>query len=246
MTIHQLLLETCDLIEHKMKQTLHVSQKTSKKDLVTNVDKEIEAFLTMRLKELYPQAKFLGEESDQDIDLTQGEVWIIDPLDGTNNFVRQQKNFGILCAYYVDGIGQEGYMVDVLARKIYHGSRGKGVTLNNEPFTIEYQQDFDNSLLSMSSDFLLSLKQPRELVKNSCGTRYIGSCCIDGINVIEGRLGAYGIRLSSPWDIAPILIIAKELGLVCLNLDGTEKELTQKSVFIFGQEQVVLKFLEYC
>lgn len=244
--IHQLLLETCDLITLKMNEELQVQHKTSKKDLVTNVDKEIEAFLVSRLKQMYPNAKFLGEESNHDVDLNQGEVWLIDPLDGTNNFVRQSKNFGILIAYYKDGVGIEGYMVDVLNKKIYHAQKDKGVTLNKQPFERVYDDDFDNTLLSMSADFLVMLKDYKGLIKNSCGIRYNGSCCIDGINVLEKAIGAYGIRISSPWDIAPHLIFAKELGLVCTNLDGSPKELDSNTVFIFGQKQIVDRFLEYC
>lgn len=243
--IHQLLLDTCDLIIEKMNEEVFVSQKTSKKDLVTNVDKEIEAFLTSKLKSLYPDSRFLGEESDQAIDLTSGSIWIIDPIDGTNNFVRQKKNFGILLAHYVDGVGIEGFMVDVIKRDIYYAVKGKGVTLNRKPFKADYENNYDNSLLSFSADFLLRIPDPRAILQSTCGIRYIGSCCIDGINVITGAIGAYGIRISSPWDIAPMLIFAKELGLVCLNLDKTPKRLDQESVFVFGQQDVVLKLIDY-
>lgn len=243
--IHQLLLETCDLIIEKMNEEVFVSEKTSKKDLVTNVDKEIEAFLTSKLKEIYPDAKFLGEETDQDIDLMTGSIWIIDPIDGTNNFVRQRKNFGILLAHYVDGVGIEGFMVDVIQRDIYHAIKGQGVTLNKEKFSAHYENNYDNSLLAFSADFLLRLPDPRAIIKSTCGLRYLGSCCIEGINVINGAIGAYGIRISSPWDIAPMLIFAEELGLVCLNLDKTPKRIDQESVFVFGQKDVVLKLIDY-
>lgn len=242
--IYSLLLETCDLIQQKMKSSIIVSEKTSKKDLVTNVDTEIEAFLVSRLKEMYPDSKFLGEESDQDIDLDTGSVWVIDPIDGTNNFVRQRKNFGILIARYEDGIGQEGYMVDVLNKKIYHAIKGQGVTLNNEPYTQVYDDDYDNTLISFSPSFLLKLPNPKNIVESSAGIRYTGSCCIDSINVIEKSLGAYGVRIFSPWDVAPMLIFAEELGLVCLHLDGSPKHIKDKLPFIFGQSQIVNKLIE--
>lgn len=245
--IHKLLNETFDLILMKMDQKLHISQKSSHRDLVTNVDQEIEAFLSRRLKEMYPECQILGEETDKDIDLNDKQVWIIDPIDGTSNFVAKGQEFGILLTHYQYGKAVEAYFCDVIKRDIYHCIRHQGVTKNHAPFTRDYDLSLKTSLISMSACFFQRhVKHKDQLIKDSLGIRYAGSCAIDGIGVLEGWLGAYGIRIASPWDIAPHLLFAKELGLVCLNLDGSEREIHQDTPFIFGQKEIVETLLEYC
>lgn len=245
--IHDLLLETCALIKEKMNQELEISVKTSHRDLVTNVDQEIEVFLSRRLRAAYPHIKILGEETDKEINLHQGEVWIIDPIDGTSNFIKQRRNFGILLAKTVDGEAIDGYICDVINETIYHGSKGKGVTKDKQPFKKTYDSSLKKSLVALSDGFLLRhVSKPFELIRDCLGTRYTGACSIDGIAVLEGWLGAYGIRISSPWDIAPHLLFADELGLVCLNLDGTKRTIDQDSPFFFGQKEIVEALLMYC
>lgn len=245
--IHNLLKETCQLIFKKMKNELQVSQKTSHRDLVSNVDQEIEAFLTSELKKLYPDCQILGEESNRDIDLNKGQVWIVDPIDGTSNFIAQGQQFGILLAHYQEGQAIEAYMVDVMKENIYHAIKGQGVTKNKEALKRDYSLPFKQSLLSMSACFFnLYIKDQQKLIRDSFGIRYTGSCAIDGISVIEGWLGAFGIRIASQWDIAPHLLFAEELGLVCINLDGSQRTIDQSSPFIFGQPQIVQTLLGYC
>lgn len=245
--IHNLLLETCDLIDHKRQRKITISTKSSHSDLVTNVDQEIEAFLIEKLTQLYPQTKILGEESNFEIDLEHGQTWIIDPIDGTSNFVKQGQQFGILLCQYIDGIAIEAYICDGIKRDIYAVRLGQGVTKNKVKLNPEYNSTFENSLISMSPNFFLKyVKQKEKLIRECLGIRYAGSCAIDGIGVIEGYLGAFSIRIAGPWDIAPHLLFAQELGLVCLNLDGSTHTIDQKSPFIFGQKEIVERIIAYC
>lgn len=242
--IEALLWKVCDLITLKMNQELQVDEKSSRKDLVSNVDKEIEKFLIEKLSKLYPHAKFCGEESYQKMNLFEGEVWIIDPIDGTNNFIKQHKNFGMLLAFMKEGELLEGYMVDVLKREMFVAKKGQGLFKNGQPFKVEYNQKLSDSLISMSTDYLCSLDHPQEINHKSFGIRYIGSCCLDGINVVDGSLGAYLVSKSQVWDIAPHLLFCQESGLVALNLDKQEKTLSDDCVFVFGQKEVVLELID--
>lgn len=243
--IYTLLQDTIALIKQRMREEVHVSTKSSFKDLVTNVDKEVEQFITKRLKELYPTSQILGEETQQTVNLQEGDIWIIDPIDGTTNFVKQGDEFGILLAHFIDGIGREAFMVDVMKNKIFYAKKDEGVWLNNEPFTMNYESELNSALISFSPHFIFKIKDGRQLIRSANGTRYYGACSIDGILVVENKLGAFMIDAPNPWDIASILIFARELGLVTLNFDGTEKQLNSTTPFIFGQEKVVKKMLEF-
>ncbi len=117
----------------KMGTHLTVAEKTSRRDLVTNVDHSNEDFLVRQIRALDPVAKILAEEGtgDQVTDMN-GHVWIVDPIDGTMNFVHQRNHFAMMVGLYVDGKPTLGYIFDVMANKLYAGGPEVGVTLNGE------------------------------------------------------------------------------------------------------------------
>ena len=107
---------------HSFGEPLKVDTKTSRNDLVTNVDKEIEQFFIAKIREQFPTHKIMGEEGFGD-ELTSmdGYVWLIDPIDGTLNFVKRQEDFGIMIALYKDGVGLLGYIYDVMRDRFVYG-----------------------------------------------------------------------------------------------------------------------------
>ena len=110
--------------------------KSSYKDLVTTVDKENDQYISTRLHEIDPGSRVVSEEGfgDEVATLT-GHVWIVDPIDGTMNFVMQHANFYIMIALYVDGKPTLGYIMDVIDGTVYHGGKKRGVFENNRRLT---------------------------------------------------------------------------------------------------------------
>ena len=106
----------------KMAGPMTVDEKTGRKDLVTNIDKSNEQFLIAGIRNMDPTAKVLGEEGFGDtLTSLDGRVWIVDPIDGTMNFVKQHDNFAMMIGIYQDGEGQLGFIYDVMNDVLYAG-----------------------------------------------------------------------------------------------------------------------------
>ena len=105
----QWVKEAGERIRASFDKTLNIETKSNPNDLVTNIDKEIEQFFIKKIRADFPTHKIMGEEGFGD-ELTNldGVVWMIDPIDGTMNFIHQQRNFAISLAVYENGIGKIG------------------------------------------------------------------------------------------------------------------------------------------
>src|SRR5690625_4428117 len=127
----QWVLEAGRAIREKIDDPLIIETKSNANDLVTTMDKETEQFFAYKIKEKYPQHLLFGEEGYGDeIDSLDGTVWIVDPIDGTMNFVHQKRNFAISIGIYQDGIGEIGLIYDVMADVLYHAQKGNGAYKN--------------------------------------------------------------------------------------------------------------------
>src|SRR5699024_2116110 len=114
------ILEAGQIIKEKINEPLNVDTKSDPNDLVTKMDKNIEKFFVKNIKREFPNHLLFSEEGYGDeISSLDGIVWIIDPIDGTMNFVHQKRNFAISIGIYQDGIGQIGLIYDVMADDLY-------------------------------------------------------------------------------------------------------------------------------
>ena len=107
--------EAGENIRASFPKTLNVTTKSDPNDLVTDIDKETEQYFIKKIKSTFVDHRIFGEEGygDEIKDLS-GVVWIIDPIDGTMNFVHQQRNFAISIGIYIDGEGMIGMIYDVV------------------------------------------------------------------------------------------------------------------------------------
>ena len=102
---------------------IHIDSKANANDLVTNIDREIEQFFIERIKTDFPTHKIIGEEGFGDkVESVEVVVWILAPIDGTLNFINQQRNFAISLGIYLDGAGMLGYTYDVVRYTFIHPS----------------------------------------------------------------------------------------------------------------------------
>lgn len=201
---------------------LKVDTKTSRKDLVTNVDKDNEQFFVRKIRENDPNSKILGEEGFGDkFNSMEGHVWIIDPIDGTMNFVKERNYFAIMVSLYVDGKGLLGYILDVVNNDLYHGIFGK-VYRNNELLNKPDDIHLDYGLMGMSAPLLIeNAYNMQTIAKQSEGVRIYGSAGIQLISVIKGELVGYISHLK-PWDIASGRVMCESLGLTVTTIDGNK------------------------
>lgn len=229
----------------RMTQSYDINLKTSFKDLVTTVDKENEQYLDQHLREIDPTAKIISEEGFGDqVQSLDGHVFIVDPIDGTMNFVMQHRNFAIMIALYVDGKPTYGYIMDVMTGELYHGGNGHGVYVNDERLNAPANDDLHDSLMVLNAGLTLNGSHNiREVGRQARGVRMYGSAGIEMIYVITGRIGGY-LSYLKPWDLAAGMVLAKELGLVVKGIDDQEVNVLSSNLVLVGTQRVADDVLE--
>ncbi|OLN21155.1 inositol monophosphatase [Domibacillus antri] len=227
-TVKQWIQEAGALIRDSFYHSLSIQSKSNPNDLVTNMDKETERFFISNIRTYYPDHFIIGEEGQGDfVQTLDGVVWIIDPIDGTMNFVHQQRNFAISIGIYENGIGRLGYIYDVVNDELYYARKGEGAWMNDVPLKKLKPVPVEESIVGISSTWLVNNRHFDQnkliaLAKKVRGTRSYGSAALELAYVASGRLSAYITMRNAPWDFAGGKIIVEEAGGVVSRLDGTE------------------------
>nr|WP_088808684.1 MULTISPECIES: inositol monophosphatase [Listeria] len=204
-------------------EKLEIETKSNRNDLVTNIDKQVETLFVKRVLEQFPDHRIFGEEGmAAEIDSLEGPVWIVDPIDGTLNFVMQQKNFTISVALYIDGVGVYGAIYEVEKGDIYTCEKGCGAYLNGKKLTpVNADDTLADHLLVANLSAIQTNERLWEAVKASRGLRLYGAASLEYMYVATGKVGAYMSANLAPWDIAAGKMIAEELGCIVTRLDGS-------------------------
>ncbi|MBW8348681.1 inositol monophosphatase family protein [Bacillus sp. IITD106] len=218
---------------------LQIDTKADANDLVTNIDKEIEQFFTNHIRRRFPSHKILGEEGFGDeIKKMDGVIWIIDPIDGTMNFIHQQRNFFISIGIFENGEGKLGYLYDVVHNELYFAKRGEGAYWDDIKLPTLEKVDVNEAVIGLSAALLTSNDSKNKLiplVKDVRGTRSYGSAALEFAYVATGRLDAYISKMLSPWDFAGGKIIVEEVGGVVTDFKGESLNLLEKSPIIVAK-----------
>lgn len=214
-----------DYLREAMQGEIAVQQKSDAHDLVTVLDIEIERRLSQAISEHYPQHRICGEESQSSGAATfadlSGAVWFIDPIDGTINFVKQRRDFGIMLALYIDGKAQFGIIYDVMRDELYSAFSGEGAYLNGQRLPVPTDLPLAESLVIVEGGALKSGDRLSEYALAHClSARMVGSTAIVSAILASGRAGAFISRCQMPWDIAAALAILSELGFVICQHSG--------------------------
>jgi myo-inositol-1(or 4)-monophosphatase len=230
----QWVKEAGDKIRDSFTKTLNIQTKSNPNDLVTNIDKEIEQFFINKIRNTFQNHRILGEEGFGDeVNNLDGVVWIIDPIDGTMNFIHQQRNFAISLAVYENGIGKIGLIYDVAHGELYHAISGKGAFMNDSKLPSLSKSTVKESIIALNATWVMenhridhNLLIP--LVKEARGTRSYGTAALEMVFVATGRVDAYISMRLSPWDVAAGAVIIGELGGVVTNLRGEKLDFLSK------------------
>ncbi|MBQ0139228.1 MAG: inositol monophosphatase family protein [Kurthia sp.] len=255
MLIHKYVLEiiqeAASRIRQSFSQTMEIETKSGANDLVTNIDKEIEQFIVEKIRAFDATHRILGEEGMSHEGFTElsGIVWIVDPIDGTMNFIRQQRNFTISIGIYEDGIGKFGYIYDVVREELYYAIAGKGAFLNDKPLAKLQPIPLNEAIVGVNASWIAKNKRVNsekigELVRTVRGTRSYGCATIEMMFVVTGRMEAYVSMRLSPWDIAAGAVIAKEVGAEFSTLRGQPINLLKQDTFIIANPSVHKEILE--
>lgn len=246
--------EAGQLIRNSFSKTLDIQTKSNPNDLVTEIDKKTEQFFIHKIKEYYPDHKIVGEEGFGDkLDSMDGIVWVIDPIDGTMNFVHMQRNFAISIGIYEDGIGQIGLIYDVVLDELYHCRKNYGVYLNETALKPLEKVSISEAIIGINATWVTknSRIDPQilaALVYDSRGTRSYGSAALEFAYVASGRLDAHISLRLSPWDFAAGKVLVEELGGVVTDLRGNPVDLLSQNSIIMAKpgihEIIMEKYLK--
>ena len=214
-------------------QDLPATEK-SKNDYVTEVDKQAEAVIIDTLLKAYPKHAILAEESG-----TRGNseyVWIIDPLDGTTNFMHGFPHFAVSIALQHKGKLQQAVIYDPLRQELFTTSRGDGAYLNDRRIRVSKRKNLDGALLGTGFPFGESanidrfLETCRTLMPVTAGIRRAGAATLDLAYVACGRLDGFWEFGLKPWDIAAGALLIEEAGGVVCSIDTDKEYLTSGNI----------------
>ena len=200
--------------------------KTDHRNVVTEYDRRVQALLMERLSAAVPGARFFCEESDRNDDLGAEHLFIIDPIDGTMNFVHHLNHSAISVAYTHFGVLEAGAVYNPYVDEMFSALRGEGACLNGRPIRVDPAPlsetvicfgtaPYDES--KMSRSFLLAEKACR----TGLDVRRQGSAALDLCSVAAGRAGAYFELQVSLWDYAAGALIVSEAGGRATCVDGS-------------------------
>ena len=224
----QIVQDAADYILAHMKEDLQVERKSSPTDLVTRLDKEVQQLLVDRIKSSYPEDLICAEEGCLRAAVGQGCVWVIDPIDGTNNFVAQQEDFAVMLAYFEDGVGKFGVIYDVMKGDCYHGGGAFPPCRNNDPLPTFKRKPLQEFLVAGNSGMFESNEWGLgDLGRAALGVRVYGSAAISFAKVLSGRLLTY-ITYLQPWDYASASILGESLGYRLLTVSGEPADFTTR------------------
>lgn len=243
--------EAGEMLRESLKNTsLKIEEKTNPSDLVTEMDRAIEAFFVEKIQKHFPDHKIFGEEGTYDeINDLSGFIWIIDPIDGTLNYVKQKSNFCSMIALFKDGEGVLSFINDVIHEDIYFGIKGKGVFCNDRRLEAVPPHSLNEGLIAISTKMVTNeSEKTKEVVQEALGVRLIGSAGLEMIQVLTNRVSAYITNDLSAWDIAQGYMLATELGLTFTRRDGTPINLMEKNPILVANSQahkeIVSKFIK--
>jgi myo-inositol-1(or 4)-monophosphatase len=201
-----------------------VSTKTTGTDMVTEMDRASEALITDGLLGPRPDDGILGEEGAHRVGST-GVRWVVDPLDGTTNYLYGFPGFNVSIAAEVDGVTEVGVVYDVVRDELFGAVRGRGATRDGAPISVSGAQDLSHALLGTGFSYEAERRhlQAQVLVAVLPRVRDIrrqGAAAVDLCSVACGRLDAYYERGLASWDLAAGGLIAAEAGASVTDFAG--------------------------
>jgi myo-inositol-1(or 4)-monophosphatase len=174
-----------------------------------------------------PGSRMVGEESSPEL-REQGLVWIVDPLDGTTNFLHGYPQYAVSIAAAVNGLLEAAVVLDVNRECLYGAVRGKGTWLGDRRLQVSSIADPERALLGTGYPFKQLdqleryLEQFRRILPATSGVRRAGSAALDLSDVAAGRLDGFWELLLAPWDSSAGILLIREAGGKVTDLVGRE------------------------
>jgi len=219
-------------------------------DFVTEVDRAAEAVIIETLREVYPSHAILAEESGNSGASEKAEYqWIIDPLDGTTNFIHGFPQYAISIALTHKGVLNQAVVYDPNRNELFTASKGGGAFLNEKRIRVSRRTKLEESLLGTGFPYRIFehidtyLAIFKDMARRSSGIRRPGAASLDLCYVAAGRLDGFWEFGLSPWDMAAGALLIQEAGGLVSDLAGESNYLTTGNI-IGGTPKVFNQLLQ--
>lgn len=204
-------------------------------DMVSYVDKTAEQKLVQNLEKLIPDAGFLTEEKTIN---REGKTykWIIDPLDGTTNFIHGIPTYAISVALYEDGVPVIGVVYELNRAEMFYAYKGGKAYLNKKQIRVSGNPDLQSSLLATGFPYYQFDKQAQyvqlltEMMQKSHGVRRIGAAAVDLVYVACGRFDAFFEYNLQQWDFAAGCFIIQQAGGEIFDFSGGNEYFNKREI----------------
>jgi myo-inositol-1(or 4)-monophosphatase len=217
-------------------------------DFVTEVDKSAEQAIIETLKDLYPTHGFFGEESGE-TNTESDFVWIIDPLDGTTNFLHGMPQYCISIALQERGVLTHAVIYDPVHNDLFTATKGRGAFLNDKRIRVTQRAKLQDALIGTGFPFRdfkhldTYLAMLKDMIRKSSGIRRPGSAALDLAYVAAGWFDGFWEINLSPWDIAAGGLIVQEAGGIVGDFEGNEGWLHSGNI-VAGNPKVFAQMLQ--
>ncbi|XP_034619084.1 inositol monophosphatase 1 [Trachemys scripta elegans] len=238
-----------EVVREALKEEISIMVKSSPADLVTVTDQKVEKMIISSIKEKYPSHSFIGEESvaaGEGNTLTDNPTWIIDPIDGTTNFVHRFPFVAVSIGFVVNKKIEFGVVYSCVEDKMYTGRKGKGAFCNGQKLRVSGQEDITKSLLvtEMGSNrepetLKIVLSNMERLLSIPVhGIRAVGTAAVNMCLVATGGADAYYEMGIHCWDMAGAGIIITEAGGVLLDVSGGPFDLMSRRIIAASSQAI--------
>lgn len=213
------------------------SHRATQNEAVTEADRACQRLIVSALKSAFPGDGIIGEESDDGSDITvdmsdpRGRVWVIDPIDGTNNFIAGADNFAVCIGLLENGHAVSGVVFDVMRDRVYAGAEGVGAIVGGRPSSAKLDEMSDASVLMCTSNLLDKNGRAPAWIgvlmsQTAWKVRMLGSAALEAVAVASGASHAAITVNGKLWDcVAPAAVV--------LAAGGVITDLSGKPIFPF-------------
>jgi myo-inositol-1(or 4)-monophosphatase len=197
------------------RETLEIEFK-GRQDLVSIADRAVEDVIRSQLTRAFPDDDVIGEEGGYANDRGGDRVWVIDPIDGTANFLRGLPYWTVALAYVVNGSTELAITYDPIRDELFTARRGQGASRDGKAIKVSGRTDPGQSAIATAYTFKASIEaylvQLEYLMRAGCDHRRLGSSALRLCHTADGRLDGCAIILAHAWDVIGGLLLVEEAG----------------------------------
>lgn len=226
-------------------------EEKGRNDFVTEIDKAAEKEIIYHLRKAYPEHCIRGEETGYSKGTDESYEWIIDPLDGTTNFLHGIPHFAISIACKYKGQIEHAVVLNPMSREEFTASRGRGAALNGRRIRVSNRKGLDGALIGTGIPFngraykqiTPYLAAMHEIAGQTAGIRRPGAASLDLAYVAAGRFDGFWEMNLKEWDVAAGILLIKEAGGLISDFNGGNKYLETGNI-VCGSPKVFKPLLQ--